>query len=91
MAIMANWVGESVWRVTTTTARRDITPYREAIAHAWAHSLVDGQTPADPLQTLAAYLDPDWRWLITRCRVLGEEGVGRMMRPRSRPPHAQDA
>ncbi|MCQ1577153.1 transcriptional regulator, XRE family protein [Streptomyces parvus] len=84
-AILANWVREeSVWRVATTTARRDVAPYQEAIAHARAHSLVDGQTPADRLQALAAYLDLDWRWLITRCRALGEEGVCSMLRPRSR-------
>ncbi|MFE9968943.1 transcriptional regulator, XRE family protein [Streptomyces sp. NPDC005525] len=84
-AILANWVREeSVWRVATTSARRDVAPYQEAIAHARAHSLVDGQTPADRLQALAAYLDLDWTWLIGRCRTLGEEGISSMLRPRSR-------
>ncbi|MFJ8752188.1 transcriptional regulator, XRE family protein [Streptomyces sp. NPDC102441] len=84
-AILANWVREeSVWRVATTSARRDVAPYQEAIEHARAHSLVDGQTPADRLQALAAYLGLDWRWLVSRCRTLGEEGLSSMLRPRSR-------
>ncbi|MEV8333865.1 hypothetical protein [Streptomyces niveus] len=84
-AILANWVREeSVWRVATTSARRDVAPYQEAIEHARSHSVVDGQTPADRLQALAAYLDLDWKWLIGRCSTLGEEGISSMLRPRSR-------
>jgi hypothetical protein len=84
-AILANWVREeSVWRVGTTTARRDVAPYKEAIGHARAHSLIDGPTPKARLQALAAYLDLDWTWLSGRCHALAEEGITSMLRPRSR-------
>jgi len=84
-AILANWVrGESVWRVATTSARREVAPYREVIGHVRAHSAVDGPTPAARLRALADYLDLDWTWLADRCRGLAEEGLTGMLRPRSR-------
>ncbi|MFI6689384.1 transcriptional regulator, XRE family protein [Streptomyces sp. NPDC050485] len=84
-AILANWVrGESVWRVATTSARREVAPYQEVIGHVRAHSLVDGPTPAARLAALADYLDLDWAWLTGRCRGLAEEGITSMLRPRSR-------
>ncbi|MHC3394759.1 hypothetical protein ACLQ2E_35705, partial [Streptomyces lavendulocolor] len=84
-AILANWVREdSVWRVATTSAVQDVAPYREAIAHAQAHSIVDAPTPAARLQALAEYLELDWTWLVARCRALGESGISGMLRPRSR-------
>ncbi|WP_331762283.1 transcriptional regulator, XRE family protein (plasmid) [Streptomyces sp. NBC_01527] len=84
-AILASWVREdAVWRVGTTTARRDIASYREAIEHARTHNLVDGPTPAIRLRALAEYLDLDWTWLLVRCRALAEEGTANMLRPRSR-------
>ncbi|OFA44223.1 hypothetical protein Sfr7A_25675 [Streptomyces xinghaiensis] len=84
-AILANWVREeSIWRVATTSAPREVAPYREAITHARAHSIIDGQTPADRLHALASYLDLDWTWLTGRCRALSKEGLSRMLRPRSR-------
>ncbi|MFH8257661.1 transcriptional regulator, XRE family protein [Streptomyces roseolus] len=85
-AILANWVREdsSVWRVATTSAAQDVAPYREAIAHAQAHSIVDAPTPAARLQALAEYLELDWTWLVARCRALGESGITGMLRPRSR-------
>ncbi|MEV5043568.1 transcriptional regulator, XRE family protein [Streptomyces griseoincarnatus] len=84
-AILANWVREdSVWRVATTSAVEDVAPYREAIAHAQAHSIVDGPTPAARLQALAEYLELEWTWLVARCRALGESGITGMLRPRSR-------
>ncbi|WEH37865.1 transcriptional regulator, XRE family protein (plasmid) [Streptomyces sp. AM 4-1-1] len=84
-AILANWVrGESVWRVATTSARREVAPYQEVIGYARAHSLVDGPTPAARLAALADYLDLDWTWLTGRGRSLAEEGLTGMLRPRSR-------
>ncbi|MBQ0972907.1 transcriptional regulator, XRE family protein [Streptomyces sp. RK31] len=84
-AILANWVREdSVWRVATTSAAQDVAPYREAVMHAQAHSLVDGPTPTVRLQALAEYLELDWTWLVGRCRALGESGITSMLRPRSR-------
>jgi hypothetical protein len=84
-AIVANWVREeAVWRVGTTSARRDVAPYQEAIGQARAHSLIDGPTPTARLQALAAYLDLDWTWLSGRCHTLAEEGITSMLRPRSR-------
>ncbi|MFE6977167.1 transcriptional regulator, XRE family protein [Streptomyces sp. NPDC057682] len=84
-AILANWVREdSVWRVATTSAAKDVVPYRAAIAHAQAHSVIDGPTPAARLRALAEYLELDWAWLTGRCRALGESGASGMLRPRSR-------
>ncbi len=84
-AILANWVREeSVWRVATTSARREVAPYQEVIGHVRAHSLVDGPTPEARLQALADYLDLDWTWLTGRCHDLAEEGLTSMLRPRSR-------
>ncbi|TGB15544.1 transcriptional regulator, XRE family protein [Streptomyces sp. MZ04] len=84
-AILANWVREeSVWRVATTSTRREVAPYQEVIDHARAHSLVDGPTPTARLRALADYLGLDWTWLVGRCQDLAEEGLTRMLRPRSR-------
>ncbi|MGZ2358479.1 transcriptional regulator, XRE family protein [Streptomyces sp. 372A] len=84
-AILANWIREdSVWRVATTSAAQNVAPYQKAIAHAQAHSIVDGPTPAARLQALAEYLELDWTWLVTRCRALGASGITGMLRARSR-------
>lgn len=84
-AILANWVREeAVWRVSTTSVRRDIASYEEAMGHARAHSLIAGPTPADRLQALAEYLGLDWAWFTGRCRAIAREGISSMLRPRSR-------
>ncbi|WP_331726208.1 hypothetical protein [Streptomyces sp. NBC_00470] len=84
-AILASWIREaSIWRVATTSARREISPYREAIEHARTNSIIDGPTPHVRLHTLADYLGLDWTWLTARCRALGEDGIASMLRPRSR-------
>lgn len=84
-AILASWVREeAIWRVGTTTSRRDISPYEEAIGHARAHSIIDGPTPAARLRALAGYLCLDWEWLTTRSRELAAAGSAGMLQPRSR-------
>ncbi|MGW6388985.1 transcriptional regulator, XRE family protein [Streptomyces sp. NPDC055103] len=84
-AILANWVREeAVWRVSTTSARRDVAPYQEAIGHARTHNLLNSESSTGRLHALAEYLGLDWAWLSERCRGLAEEGIDHMVRPRSR-------
>lgn len=84
-AVIANWVrAEGIWHATTTSSHAAMRDYAEAAGHAAHHSVAPGVTSPERLQALASYLGLDWAWLTRRCRVLGEQGIVGMIRPRSR-------
>ncbi|MBZ3908456.1 MULTISPECIES: transcriptional regulator, XRE family protein [Streptomyces] len=84
-AVIANWVRtEGIWQAATSSSHASMRDYADAAGHAARHSVASGATSPERLQALASYLGLDWAWLTHRCRSLGEQGVARMIRPRSR-------
>ena len=84
-AIVATWVrGDSIWHVDTTERRGTLAEFAEASAHAAAHSVIAAPTTSGRLAALADYLELDAAWLRRRCAALAREGVGGLVRPRSR-------
>ncbi len=84
-AIVANWVGaDGIWHVGVTADRPAIRGYDDITGHARAHSAIAGDSPAQRMRALAAYLELDWPWLARRCADLGEHGCAGLAEPRSR-------
>ncbi|MGN9845079.1 hypothetical protein ACTMTI_43845 [Nonomuraea sp. H19] len=84
-AIIANWVrGAGMWHVDTTQRVSVLREFREATGQVGAHSVIEANSPAERLRALAAYLELDWAWLVTRCRALAHVGTAGLLRPRSR-------
>ncbi|TDB73224.1 XRE family transcriptional regulator [Micromonospora sp. KC723] len=83
--IIATWIrADDVWHVDVSDHRNTIAAYRDALGHVQAHSVTADDTPGGRLQTLAEYLNLDWRWLQGRCADLGQYGFVGLAEPRSR-------
>jgi hypothetical protein len=84
-AIVANWLrSESIWKVDITNNRVTVREFRDAIAHAHAHSITTGADPLIRMRTVADYLDIDWEWFAQRCSALSQYGAAGLAQPRSR-------
>jgi hypothetical protein len=84
-AIIATWVrADDIWHVAATARSAILRDFSEVTGHVTAHSVTEADAPARRLRELAGYLGLDWAWLWRRCAGLGEVGVARLVRPRSR-------
>jgi hypothetical protein len=84
-AIIANWVrGAGMWHVDATHRPSVLREFRDAAGTVGAHSVIEGSTPLQRLQVLAAYLELDWHWLTQRSSQLAAIGTTGLLRPRSR-------
>jgi hypothetical protein len=84
-AIIATWVrADDIWHVATTARSAVLRDFSEVTGHVTAHSVTEAGAPARRLRELSGYLGLDWAWLWRRCAGLGEVGLARLVRPRSR-------
>jgi hypothetical protein len=84
-AIIATWVrADGIWHVAATGRPSVLYDFSEVTGHVTAHSVTEADTPLRRLAELAGYLGLDWAWLRRRCAELGDVGVARLVRPRSR-------
>ena len=84
-AIIATWVrADDIWHVAATARSPVLRDFSEITGHVTAHSVTEAAAPARRLRELAGYLGLDWAWLWRRCAGLGDIGLARLVRPRSR-------
>lgn len=84
-AIIANWVGgEGMWHVDLTGKASVVSQFENVAGDVAADSIIEATAPGRRLETLADYLELDWRWLTRRCAEVGQSGTGCLVQSRSR-------